>query len=198
MTANQAALTVGRLAERLARGYYAHSAAIVVATDPRAANLAPQTQPGFVVPVGYVTRKDGTQHVFHFHHFLNQARSDPSIAHELERIWLAGSLLRVGDALSLYSYFDRAPELELLRHLRNGIAHGNTFRIDNPQMLSKFPAHNRLASIRGDLKAEFEVTPRIQGQPVLFDFMGPGDVLDLLMSVGRYLIRMGNGDPLRP
>ena len=197
MKANQAAFEVGQLASRMASGYLAHKAAITVATDPRAKMLVPPKQPGFIVSVGYVARKDGTQHVFHFDHFLDQARKDSAVAHDLEHMWLSGSLLAVGDALSMHGYFDRAPELELVRHLRNGIAHGNTFRIDNPQSLAKFPAHNRLADIRGDLKAEFEITPHLHGQPVLFNFMGPGDVLDLLMSVGLYLTRMGNGDPLR-
>jgi hypothetical protein len=84
-----------------------------------------------------------------------------------------------------------------LRHLRNGVAHGNAFQIDL-KLLAKFPAHNRLAWVRSDSKAEFEITPNLQKQPVLFDFMAPGDILDLLMSVGLYLIRMGNGDALRP
>ena len=90
-----------------------------------------------------------------------------------------------------------SPELELLRHLRNGVAHGNRFRIDNPASLAKFPAHNKLSWVKSDTGAEFEVTPSHQGQTVLFDFMGPGDAIDLLISVGVYLIRMGNGDPLR-
>jgi hypothetical protein len=38
----------------------------------------------------------------------------------------------------------------------------------------------------------------LENEPVLFDFMGPGDILDLLMSVGIYQIRKGNGYPLRP
>jgi hypothetical protein len=106
--------------------------------------------------------------------------------------------LAIGDALKPHGYFNRAPELELLRHLRNGVAHGNTFRIDNLKDLEKFPAHNRLAWIRGDNKTEFEITPNLQNQPVLFDFMGPGDILDLLISASNYLERMGNGDALRP
>jgi hypothetical protein len=198
MKANQAAFDVGRLAERMAQGYYAHSAAISVASDPRAEALVPSTPPGFVVPVGYVIRKDGTQHVCHFRHFLHLAATDADLARDLPRIWLAGSLLSLGDALTQHAYFDRAPELELLRHLRNGIAHGNVFRIDNPANLSKVPAHNRDAWVKSDLKTVFEITPTLQGRPVLFDFMDPGDVLDILMSVGLYLIRMGNGDPLRP
>ena len=73
-------------------------------------------------------------------------------------------------------YFDRAPELELLRHLRNGVAQGNSFRIDNPKKLTKFPAHNLLAWAKSDSKAVFEITPSLHDQPVLFDFMGPGDI----------------------
>lgn len=198
MKANQAAFDAGQLAERLAQGYYAHLAALSVAADPRAVQLAPQTLPGHIVPIGTVKRKDGTAHAFDFRLFLHRAGTDVLITSELERVWLAGSLLKLGDVLAQHQYFDRAPELELLRHLRNGIAHGNRFRIDNPANLSKFPAHNRDAWVKSDTKAVFEITPMVQGHTVLFDYMGAGDVLDLLMSVGLYLIRMGNGDPLRP
>ena len=38
-------------------------------------------------------------------------------------------LLFVGDKLRLNDYFDKTPELEFLRHLRNGVSHGNTFRL---------------------------------------------------------------------
>jgi len=198
MKVNQAAFDCGQLAELMAQGYYAHTAALAVATDPGAKALVPTVQPGFIVPVGFVRRKDGTQLAFHYHFYLDQARSNPAIADDTERVWLVGSLLAVGDAASLHRYFDRAPELELLRHLRNGVAYGNRFRIDNPASLVKFPAHNKLAWTRSQGKAEFEINPALKGQTVLFDFMGPGDVLDVLMSVGQYLIRMGNGDRLRP
>lgn len=198
MKPNQAAFDTGQLVERLTQGYYSHVAAISIATDPRATLLAPQTRLGQIVPVSDVKRKDGTAHVFDFLHFLSLVQSDVLIAGELERVWFAGTLLRVGDALAQHNYFDRAPELELLRHMRNGIAHGNRFRIDNPSSLARYPAHNRLAWIKSDLNVVFEIDPSLNGTDVLFAFMGPGDVLDLLMSVGLYLIRMGNGDPLRP
>jgi hypothetical protein len=161
MKVNQAAFDAGQLAERLAQGYYSHLAAIAVATDPRAVQLAPRIRPGHVVPVADVERKDGTAHVFHFLHFLALAGSDAIVAEELERIWLTGALLRLGDVLAKHQYFDRAPELELLRHLRNGIAHGNRFRIDNPGSLVNYPAHNRLAWVKGDLKPVFEITPAL-------------------------------------
>jgi hypothetical protein len=195
---NQAAFDIGQMAERMAHGYLMHLAVIQVAKDPRAVALSPTMEPGQIVPVAYVSRKDGTRYAFHFTHYLAQAGSNPAMVDDLDRVWLAGALLAVGDALKRYAYFDRAPELELLRHLRNGVAHGNSFRIDNPKELTKFPAHNRLAWVKSDSNAVFEITPSLKNQPVLFDFMGPGDILDLLTSVGLYLIRMGNGDALRP
>ena len=198
MKVDQAAFDAGQLAERLAQGYYAHLAAISVAADPRASQLAPRTLSGHTVPIGIVKRNDGTEHAFHFKLYLSRAGTDAFLASELQQVWLAGSLLKLGDTLAQHQYFDRAPELELVRHLRNGIAHGNRFRIDNPANLAKFPAHNREAWVKSDTKAVFEITTAVQGQSVLFDYMGAGDVLDVLMSVGLYLIRMGNGDPLRP
>jgi hypothetical protein len=120
--------------------------------------------------------------------------ADKTIAEELPRVWLTGSLLTIGDALTAHDYFDRAPELELVRHLRNGIAHGNRFEIRDPERLKKFPAHNCDADYRNTI---FEITPALDGQPVLFDFMDAGDLLDLLFSVGFYLQRMGEGRPLR-
>jgi hypothetical protein len=197
MKANQAAFDIGQTTERLAQGYYMHWAAIRVASHPRAVALSPNGQ---IVPVGYVGRKDGTRHVFDFKHYLALAGNHPAMVDDLERVWLVGALLTLGDALQANDYFDHAPELELLYHLRNGVAHGNLFHLTDSgrRRLTRYPAHNRLAWVRSDSKAEFEITPNQQGQPVLFDFMGPGDVLDLLMSVGLYLIRTGNGDPLRP
>jgi hypothetical protein len=44
----------------------------------------------------------------------------------------------------------------------------------------------------------YEITPALEGQPVLFDFIGPGDVLDLFNFVAWKLIRIGNGDPPAP
>jgi hypothetical protein len=87
--------------------------------------------------------------------------------------------------------------LELVRHLRNGIAHGNRFNIPKPgrEQLAKWPTHNRLATVK---TGEFEVVPSLNGQQVLWGFMERGDVLNLIQTVSVYLIRMGNGDnPLR-
>lgn len=90
------AFQVGRLAHRMAQGYYAHTAAIEVAKGPHAKALASETPLGQIA--SYVTRKDGTQHTFDLPHYLSQAHTNPEIVDELPRVWLVGSLLAVGDA----------------------------------------------------------------------------------------------------
>jgi hypothetical protein len=57
------------------------------------------------------------------------------------------------------------------------------------------PVHNRDAFFRSPNNTIFEITPALNRQPVLFDFMGAGDVLDLLSSVGARLEQMGRGEP---
>lgn len=200
MTPDVAALAVGQRAERLADDFYSMMASLEVASDPRASSLSPNLLPGHVVPLGTVKRKDGTEHAYHFVHYLARAATESHLSADFQRTWTAGALLGLGDDLAENNYFNHAPELELVYHLRNGIAHGNSFSFTTGGLhrLERHPAHNLLAWIRGDLRSEFQVTPELSGMPVLFEFMGPGDVLDLIMSVGGYLIRMGNGDPLRP
>ncbi|WP_249353223.1 hypothetical protein [Rhodococcus sp. Q] len=41
--------------------------------------------------------------------------------------WLELSIIRVGAALDERKYFDKAPVLVFFKHVRNGLAHGNTF-----------------------------------------------------------------------
>ena len=194
----KSAFEVGRLAHRMAQGYYAHTAAIEIAKGPHAKALASETPLGQIS--SYVTRKDGTQHTFDLPHYLGQAHTNPEIVDELPRIWLVGSLLTVGDAVKKLKrpYLKQVPLLELLYHLRNGIAHGNVFNFndDGVKRLRQNPAHNKTAGVKSQTGAEFEIVagshgkPALHGKPVLFDFMGPGDVLDLLLSVEIYLTRI--------
>jgi hypothetical protein len=186
MSANQPVLDVAQLARNMAAGYTAHIAAIRLA--PRVSHKA------FVqliadYPTDSVQRKDGTKWTFGMQDALGSAVADEAVAKELPRVWLTGSLLAVGDALADSDYFDHAPELELVYHLRYGIAHGKRFHIRNRERLNKHPAHNR-ASHRNTI---FETTDALNGQPVLFEFMGAGDMLDLLYSVATHLDQIGRG-----
>jgi hypothetical protein len=168
-----------------------------VARHPLAATLLPAVESGHIVPVGRVKQKDGTEQSFHFEHFLGAAQAEDR--DEFDRVFLGGSLLALGDALHGHDYFDHAPELELVYHLRNGVAHGNHFNIraSGVARLSKWPAHNRLAWVRSQ-SVTFEVTTGLNGQEVLWGYLEPGDVVALFQAVGLYLVRRGNGDPVRP
>ncbi len=80
-----------------------------------------------------------------------------------------------GDELSKNAYFDKVPVLELFRHLRYGISHGNTFHLINGEP-------RRTAKFKG-----FEISPALHGQGVLFEFMSTGDLFDLFDEVKAHL-----------
>jgi hypothetical protein len=88
---------------------------------------------------------------------------------------------------------NRAPILELIYHLRNGVAHGNKFsfkvgrRMPGLDRLITYPANNEQARLK---TAVFHIRPDSEGKRVLFDFMGAADVLYLLMSIGSYLTHL--------
>jgi hypothetical protein len=177
-----AACHVGQLAHHMLRGYLAHIAA--VRSVPRVdSNALLRLIADW--PSDFVQRKDGTKWSFDTQDALVDL-ADKTIDAELPRVWLTGSLLALGDALKEHGYFDHAPALELVYHLRNGIAHGNCFNFtpNGLDRLKKYPAHNRDAWFR---KMIFEIAPALNGQAILFEFMGAGDVLDLLSSVRAHL-----------
>jgi hypothetical protein len=174
----------------MVNGYAAHITAI---------RMAPRLEPGALVRLigdhrsDFVERKDGTQWTFDTQDAF-VALTDTAIATELPRVWLTGSLLALGDALKVHAYFGHVPLFELVRHLRNGIAHGNRFDVQYPVELEKYPAHNHDAAFRGPNNSLFEIAPTLNGLPILFEFMGAGDVLELLCSVAIYLDRIGYGE----
>jgi hypothetical protein len=43
----------------------------------------------------------------------------------------------------------------------------------------------------------FKATASMQGDRVLYDFMGAGDLCDLWQFVSWRLVRIGNGDPVQ-
>jgi hypothetical protein len=193
---DKAAWDVGILAQRLASEYFTHMAALYVASDPRVVALAPSVEPGQIVPILRVERGDGTHQMFHFTHFLSKVR-EPLLTEDFKRAWLSSSLLRIGDALGENGYFGHAPEAELIRHLRNGIAHKNRFSfqskvIDQSSGLLKFPAHNRRYSKALSMR-EYTIDVHLEGSPVLFDFGGPGVLLDILTALGWHLTRTACG-----
>ena len=179
-----------QLARSLADSYLAHATCVLIARDPRAAALLPPAEAGERAPMGRLVTRDGTHVRFNLEHYFERAR-DAVIASEFERAFAAGALLTLGDALDDQDYFDRAPELELVRHLGNGVAHGNRFDIRDPTQLGAYPAHN----LDGwKTRPCLEITPELNGRTILFDFLAPGDVVAILSTVADYL-QMGRPEP---
>lgn len=173
-----------RLAHRLGSGYYVHSTLLSTVQG------ADRSGPIDWSRTGEALRKDGTCHSYAIDHYLKEAFENSRTADDLDLVWLTGALINLGDALGQRDYFDRAPQLELVRHLRNGIAHGNRFRIDRPENLLHYPANNHTAQVRSPVGSNFEITPAVQGCRVMFDFMGPADLVDLFFSVELHLFSL--------
>jgi hypothetical protein len=187
---------VSRTAQRLTSGYYAFLVAQLVAANPRSINSLPPAKALGEDPVGEIKRKDGTAHTLNLRHYLDLFHEDHGLQREVLRAWAMGALLTLGDELSAHRYFDRAPLLELVYHLRNAVAHGNRFNITNKgrDRLARYPAQNRSAAVKSPSGAVYEITPSLSG-PLLFDFMEPADVIDLLQSVEIYLSKAAGARP---
>jgi hypothetical protein len=192
MAINAEQLAVGRMAQRLGSGYYAFLVAHFVAVNPKSINSLPPEKVLGEDPTGEIKRKDGTFHTFNLRFYLDLLREDESLQGRFLRTWTMGALLTLGDELAKpeHDYFDHAPILELVYHLRNGMAHGNRFNVTlaGKKRLAKYEAHNRHAAVKSPLGTVYEITPNSKG-PILFDFIGAADVIDLLQSVEVYLTR---------
>jgi hypothetical protein len=186
------AFATGRIIFDLAQGCYAYEAIVQLARDPRSATIVPDLAPGNPVPVGTLSRKDGSRHTYDVSHYLKLSSNHAFIAPQIQQSWFAGALVTAGDILEKHKYFDQGPELELIYHLRNGVAHGNVFNITKSGLkrLAIHPAYNRVLDGRGEV---FHITPGLSGQPVLFDFMAAADVVDLLTMAAERLKDLERG-----
>jgi hypothetical protein len=200
---------VGQLAQELVSGYMAYAAIGELISHPGVANILSELEATNIgpapVPLGRIFRGDGSEIAYHFTHFIRNVAQTADYKATYDRLWCAGSLLALGDALTVNRYFDRGPDLEFVRHLRNGVAHGNRFHFEKgePSRPAHFtgPGGRLLAdgtTTPRDSTRYFDITRSLQGREVLFDFIGPGDFVDLLQFVSVRLIRMGNGDPPLP
>jgi hypothetical protein len=203
-------LQVGQLAQELNEGYMAYAGSTSLARHPYAIQLVERlerenTGPA-IVPIESILRKDGSAAFFSLSHALRKISTSQTYREVHDRLWLGGALLTLGDELARVRYFDKGPDLEFIRHLRNGIAHGNRFHFERgaPQRPAHFTgsaqrllADGHTTTPRGQAHT-FVISSALNGRGVLFDFLGPGDVCDLLAFVSVRLLRIGNGDPVAP
>jgi len=106
---------------------------------------------------------------------INFVRNNNKFNLDFMGMQLSTILLSVGHELKKHHYFDKTPELEFFRHLRNGISHGNKFDFKHgePRRPAKFK--------------NFEIASSLQGEDVLFKFIKPGDLFELFDHIKKHL-----------
>ncbi len=183
---NARAFAVARLAESLYADYLGYDALLKLGRDPRARAHAPEREPGQNVPVGRILRPDGSEAiVYHYLHFLTAA-TQPGVELEHARAWLGGALITLGDALKRNGYFDHDPSLEMVKHLRNAVAHGNRFDIRDSEGLDQYPAYTVWTPESGG-RLRREITADLHGKPFMFEFMEHYEIPSLIQRVGSHL-----------
>jgi hypothetical protein len=190
-----AAFAVARLAERLFSDYLGYDALLKLGRDPRAVAHVPAREPGQNVPIGRIFTEHGREAIAYHYELHLKGATAPGAEAEHARVWIGGALLTLGDAMARNDYFDRRPLFEFVRHARNAVGHGNRFDIRNPQALETYPAYTERGSGEGFPPVRFEITPDLNGQPFLFDFMPDYEVLSLIQRIGIDLSNLGGDLP---
>ncbi len=187
-----AALRVEALAQRLSSNYPVLLASLMVAHDPRAFQLLPNSNEWATIE-----RKNSIdQHGFAPEVFLAKV---PTKLDDFKKAYMADALIVLADALDP-GYFGHDPALEMVYHLRNGVAHGNMFHFTTGgrKRLAEYPAHTRDTWRGGGDKVEYEITDDLHDQKVLFEFMLDGDILDLIHEVAHCMRKKATGLPIKP
>jgi hypothetical protein len=171
----RSAKEIADMLQRLQDYYVAASTALILLNDDEVLRLlqAKGYDPGSTVRLG---RQDNSYYEgIKLWDAIHSFRGRSGFNLDLMGSLLMTALSWVGDELSKNAYFDRTPELELFRHLRNGISHGNRFNLvkGEPRRPAKFKG--------------FEITQALHAQGVLFEFMSTGDVFDLFDHVKEHL-----------
>src|SRR5437899_12606447 len=114
---------------RLQDYYAAVSTALVLLNDDDVLRLlqAKGYDPGSTIRLG---RRDNSYYEgIRLWHAIHSVRRNAGFNLDFLGSLFMTTLSWVGDELSKNGYFDKTPEL--VRHLRNGISHGNTFNLFN-------------------------------------------------------------------
>ncbi len=116
----------------------------------------------------HFNRSDGTRYDVHLHQTPLVKIGDP-LYNSIHIRWAAAYIISTTyDTAKRNTLTDQSPEFEFLRHLRNGVSHGNIFAFQHGEP-------KRLAAFK-----QFTISPALQGQTILFDYIPAGDLFDLL------------------
>lgn len=126
-----------------------------------------------------LARHDGSMYeIKNYGPLVEQLRSNNKFNLEYQGILIQSTFMNIGNELAKHDYFDKTPELEFFRHIRNALGHGNKFNLRGKEPI-------RPASFRGRT-----ITRDLNGQPVFFKFMCPGDAFDLIDHLENHLRKM--------
>ena len=172
----RSAKEIADMLQRLQDSYATVSTALVFLNDDDALRLLQEKgyYPGSTIRLG--RRDDSYYEGIKLWDAIHSVRGSAGFNLDFLKSLFMTTLSWVGDELTAKGYFDKTPELEFFRHLRNGISHGNRFN------LIRFNEPIRLARFKG-----FEVTAALDGQPVLFEFISTGDLFDMFDHVKAHL-----------
>ena len=179
---------VGSRIVSLAYGYQTHSSALEVALNSKVIEFL-KDNPTLINDVGYIPRLNDFGWQYGKIRWLENKDFNSELSDDFSKVWISGAIIQAGDMLTNYNYFDRNPLLEMIRHMRNAVAHGNRFRIDSKDKLIKFPAHNRGARVSGwHAPTFYEITYELNEREFMGNYMLEGNILDVLLSAGLQLI----------
>jgi hypothetical protein len=91
---------------------------------------------------------------------------------------LIAAIIVIGDLVKNLGLDERTPLIEFVRHIRNGLGHGNKFTFEGKKTL-------REARFQS-----FVITRDLEGEKVLFGYLGPGDIFQMLDDLAQYLRTM--------
>jgi len=187
----EAAGRVGQVLNDLYVSCYSFSAILAAGADA-SARLGSSIDYTIARPL---PRRNGTAHSYSFQFYLRQAFDHAATAAGMQTTWFASAIVAAADALKPHNYFNRPPALEVIYHLRNGIAHGNKFDF-TPDCRARMAAHPANTEEWAASSAEltpFHITESLHGSGVLFDYMGPADITDVLIAGHLYLGKLAQG-----
>ncbi len=171
-------------------GFLAQHAVVTAIQHPEMAVALSKPLPGEPLIGNEIEQRDGADPIIYDAPTYMERAAASGRAGEHYRIWASGAILALGDALARKKYFNHEPLLELVRHARNAVAHGNCFKISKRgrEQLEKYPAHAKDFPALGHASANgFEITPDLNKQEFLFGFMSYDEIIKLFMAVGECL-----------
>jgi hypothetical protein len=178
LSLRERALHVNELAIKLAEGFLCHHAAMTILKDPKSKELY---QGKTLEQMESIGKFGNTE--YRFDSYYDMAVNDPFILEEFEKMWCVGAIQKLDHELKKNKYFDHAPILEMIHHFRNGVAHGNKFVFENK---IKHPANNFEYVGITDMK-NYELTEKLKGKKILFDFITANDLLQIFQGVANHL-----------